>query len=256
MQCPNSRIIHKLLNPPQNVPNIEELVLFGAILREKIWQARNMKVFEGVEPCFESIKSMLARTMSEHSSTISLPRLQQKPRRSVSWVRQEEGAIKFNVDAAMGLVYSVVAVVVRDWRGTLLFAGSKKLNTSLPLQAEAEALKWAVALAAALSCNDAVFERDSQGCIQAICCNRLEIHWRVKNVLEEIIKLAKSIPNSSFCWSPRDANRAAHSLAKLCLRSKVIGYFDLWNCPPYFVNVIREEAVSVVIVWFSLLLLE
>ena len=78
------QFISLLLNPPQNVSNIEELVLFGAILSEKIWQARNMKVFEGVEPCFESIKSMLARTMSEHSSTISLPRVQQKPRRSIS----------------------------------------------------------------------------------------------------------------------------------------------------------------------------
>ena len=105
-----------------------------------------------------------------------------------------------------------------------------------------------LALPPLLSCNDVVFERDSQGCIQAICCNGLDIHWRVKNVLEETIKLAESIPNSSFCWSPSDANRVAHSLAKLCLRSKVIGYFDLCNCPPYFVNVIREEAGSVVIV--------
>ena len=102
------------MNHPHNVSNKEELALFGVILCEKFWQVTNKKFFKGVEPCFESIKSMLARTMWEHSSTISLPRLQQKPRRSISWVMLEVGAIKFNVDAAVGLVYFVVAVVVRD----------------------------------------------------------------------------------------------------------------------------------------------
>ena len=107
------------MNHPHNLSNKEELALFGVILCEKIWQVRNRKVFEGVEPCFESIKSMLSRTMSEHSSTISLPRLQQKPRRSVSLVILEAWAIKFNVDAAVELVYFVVVVVVKDWSGTL-----------------------------------------------------------------------------------------------------------------------------------------
>ena len=62
--------------------------------------------------------------------------------------------------------------------------------------------------------------------------------------------MAKSIPSSSFCWSPRDVNRAAHSSAKWCLRSKVTSYFDLYHCPPCFVNVIKEEAGSVVVVLF------
>ena len=107
---------------------------------------------------FESIKSMLASTMSEHSSTISLPRLQQRPRRSISWVRPEAGAIKFNVNAAVGLVYAAVAMVVSDQRGTLLFVCSKKVITSNPLHTEAEALKWAASLAAALSCyRDALY---------------------------------------------------------------------------------------------------
>lgn len=69
------QFISLLLNRPQNVSNKEELALFGAILFLKFWQARIRKVFERVEPCFESTNSMLARTMSEHSSKISLPRL-------------------------------------------------------------------------------------------------------------------------------------------------------------------------------------
>lgn len=38
---------------------------------------------------------------------------------SISWVRPEAGAIEFNLDVAVELVYYVVAVIVRDWRGTL-----------------------------------------------------------------------------------------------------------------------------------------
>lgn len=181
---------------------------------------------------------MLARTMSEHSSTISPPRLQQQPRRSISQVRPEAGAIKFNVNAAVGLVYAAVAMVVRNQRGTLLFVCSKKVYTSIPFHTEAEALKWAVSLAAALSCNEVVFEQESQGCIQAIRCNRSKMFKR------RPLKLAESIPNPSFCWSPRDGNRTVHSLAKWCLRSKATGY--LIFVIALLVNLIIKEASSVV----------
>lgn len=83
---------------------IKELVLFGAIQCENFGKLGTRKFLREWSCVFKSIKSMLASTMSEHSSTISLPRLQQRPRRSISWVRPEAGAIEFNVNAAVGLV--------------------------------------------------------------------------------------------------------------------------------------------------------
>ena len=38
--------------------------------------------------------------------------------------------------------FSVISSVVRDWREELVFACSKKVNTTLSFQAKAEAIKW------------------------------------------------------------------------------------------------------------------
>ena len=95
-----------------------------------------------------------------------------------------------------------------------------------------------MSLAAALSCNEVVFEQESQGCIQAIRCNRSKMFKR------RPLKLAESIPNPSFSWSPRDGNRTVHSLAKWCLRSKATGY--LIFVIALLVNLIIKEASSVV----------
>ena len=68
----------------------------------------------------------------------------------------------------MGLRFSVIAVVARDWRGELVLAYSKKVNTTLPLQAEAEALKWVLSIAPYLDFEAMCVESDSQ-----ICANLL-----------------------------------------------------------------------------------
>ena len=62
----------------------------------------------------------------------------------------------------MGPRYSTIAVVVRDWRGELEFAGSMKVNTTLPLQVEAIAIRWAISLAPAIGGESVLVESDSQ----------------------------------------------------------------------------------------------
>ena len=58
-----------------------------------------------------------------------------------AWSPTRRFSIKINVDAAIGLKFFNVAAVERDWRGRLVFACSQKVNTTFPLQAEAEAVK-------------------------------------------------------------------------------------------------------------------
>ncbi len=52
------------------------------------------------------------------------------------WQRPNMGVIKVNSDAAVGKNWLSVAVVARDWRGEVVFAYSKKINTTIPFQAE------------------------------------------------------------------------------------------------------------------------
>ena len=63
-------------------------------------------------------------------------------------------SIKINVDAVVGSRYSSIAFVTRDGRGELVFACSKRVNTIFPLQAEVEAIKWALSLVANLEFED------------------------------------------------------------------------------------------------------
>ncbi len=64
------------------------------------------------------------------------------------WLVPLPRTLKFNCDAAVGLSYSSIAVVARDWRGKVVLALSKKVNTTIPLQVEAEAILWATSIAA------------------------------------------------------------------------------------------------------------
>lgn len=73
--------------------------------------------------------------------------------------------IKINVDAAVGPRFSAIAAVVRDKRGELVFAGSIKVNTTLPLQAEAEVIRWAISLAPALVGESVIMKSDSQSVV-------------------------------------------------------------------------------------------
>ena len=69
--------------------------------------------------------------------------------------------MKFNCDAAIGVLCSSIAVVVRDWRGTVVLALSKKVNTIIPPQAEAAAIGWATFIASSMGLEKAIFESDS-----------------------------------------------------------------------------------------------
>ena len=55
-----------------------------------------------------------------------------------------QGMLKFNCDAAIGLHFSSIVVVTRDWRGSMVLALSKKAYTTSSLQARAGPEVWVV----------------------------------------------------------------------------------------------------------------
>ena len=60
----------------------------------------------------------------------------------------------------MGLRFSSVAIVARDLRGSMVLAMSKKVYTTSPLQAEAEAIFWAAQVANSLGLEHVCLESD------------------------------------------------------------------------------------------------
>ena len=84
------------------------------------------------------------------------------------WKKPPKDSIKINVDVAfMDGNYSI-AVVARDWRGEVVFACAKRVYSNLPLQAEAEAIKWALSLAKSIEAAAMIVESDSKGCVDAL----------------------------------------------------------------------------------------
>ena len=77
-------------------------------------------------------------------------------------------SFKINVDAAVGPRFSSIAAVARDRRGELVFAGSRKVNTTLPLLVEAEAIKWALSFVPAMGNDCIIVESDCQYCVHIL----------------------------------------------------------------------------------------
>uniref|UniRef100_A0A2N9F3J3 RNase H type-1 domain-containing protein n=1 Tax=Fagus sylvatica TaxID=28930 RepID=A0A2N9F3J3_FAGSY len=89
-------------------------------------------------------------------------------RRVVKWSLPNQGSLKINCHVAVGRSCAFIAVVVRNWRGSMVFALSKKVNTNVLVQAEAEAILWALYIASSIGHFHFVIESDSKLCIDAI----------------------------------------------------------------------------------------
>ena len=83
----------------------------------------------------------------------------------------------------MGPNHVAIAVVARNWRGSLVFSLSKKVYTNVPVQAEAEALRWSVYLAMDKFFSNIVFESNSQICIRAISQVDTSPPWRIQGLI-------------------------------------------------------------------------
>ena len=161
--------IHDLINFLFSPPFAEELtkcqrkdfLLFGAILYDVIWKQRNLSLLEGVA---ELLSSRISKLFLEHKSARLFVSSQAVLALSHQWTPPPISSIKINVDVTVGPHCSSIAPITRDWRGRLVFACSKRVNTILLLQVEAEAIKWALTLAANLEFKAIIIESDSQVC--------------------------------------------------------------------------------------------
>ena len=157
-----------------------------------------------------------------------------------AWSKPDRDTIKINVDVACNIESSSIAAVDRDWRGEMVFAYSKRVNTTLPLQAEAEAIIWALNL----DVDSISIESDSKSCIDALRCPNQDVPWRIKTICSDVLALKLNFTNCRFSWVAREANVVAHVLAKWSLSNNYFGSFDVGLGPPCFVSVIRAEALS------------
>jgi ribonuclease HI len=161
------------------------------------------------------------------------------------WIHPIPEYIKFNTDAAVGLSSSSIAVVARNWRGEVVLALSKRVNTTIPLQAEAEALLWADHIAAELGAEEVIFESDSKVCIDELNIVNVLNHWRIRNRLHTFLLISNNHPLWSCNWAPRVANGVAHFLARWSLQNRFWGTFVFELSPPSFSAAVLKDSIHV-----------
>ena len=155
---------------------------------------------------------------------------------SFRWERPKVVVIKINYDAAVGRHFSSIATIARDWRGNMFFALSRKVNTIIPLQAEAEAILWAGQLAVLHGFPTVVIESNCKECVQT--GNRVDLcPWQIQSLVLEFLDAMGSLHCWSLHWVRRDANRASHALAQWSLHSSSCGPLNFCNAPQAFVSI-------------------
>ena len=164
-------------------------------------------------------------------------------RNNARWCCPNQGMLKLNCDAAVGDLSSCIAVVARDWRGMLVFAISKKVNTNIPIQAEANAILLAAHIALNFTFCNCIIDSDCKVCIDAIRAGGKEIPWRLVNFVNSVKNVFRDSDHVFFNWVHREANQVAHVLANWSLSQSFFGSFDMGFGPPSFVDVILDEAV-------------
>ena len=105
---------------------------------------RNQAIFEGLETNPLELYQKVDKSIVEHRKSIANQSGPQLSKPIQRWKKPPRDSIKINVDATFNDGCSSIAVVARDWRGELVFACTKRVYTNLPLQVEAEAIKWAL----------------------------------------------------------------------------------------------------------------
>ena len=105
-----------------------------------VWKLRNQLQFEGVSPNLDGILLKISISVAEFRKVLDIPMGSTSNRIQLAWSKLDRDTIKINVDAACNIESSSIAAIARDWRGEVVFACSKRVNITLPLQTKAEAI--------------------------------------------------------------------------------------------------------------------
>lgn len=138
-------------------------------------------------------------------------------RSSHKWKPPDEGCFKLNVDAAikLGTYTFTIGLVLRDHRGHFVAGKTMCIRmVSTVLEAEALALQEGIVWLFSMTHQKVCIESDSLLCVQTIK-NAHEIHLKVGHILDYCRVALLSRPGFSVMFVKRQANKAAHLMARL-----------------------------------------
>ena len=171
---------------------------------DTIWKWRNRAVHDGMIPNQDEMKGRLFMIHYGISNPQEHPLQDNRSHKVIKWSKPDLNCYKINCDVAVFENYAMISAMARDWRGFLVFAQAIRVNTNSPVQAEAEALRWAIRLAISHNLHNVIMEGNNKTCIQVLKGTTLSSPWKVDVLLRDTKELAMQIENLFFNWVPRD----------------------------------------------------
>jgi ribonuclease HI len=232
----------RLVEDMNDILSKEDLGLF-AVTAKGIWKRRNMCVHGGV---FIHPNSIVMAAQDYHSQflkanvntkTQEVDQIEEEGRK---WSKPPDGIFKVNWDAALAMDKSGigVGVIIRDGNGLVTAALSRTVNARMdPTTAEATAALHAVELCRDVGVQNLILEGDSLAVVKAIE-SRAQINHYYGQIIEDIRVVLSSRRSWSVRHTKREANGAAHGLAKEATRcfSDKIWLEDTPSCISHIVN--------------------
>ncbi|WOL07924.1 hypothetical protein Cni_G16674 [Canna indica] len=128
---------------------------------------------------------------------------------------------------------------MRDCNGNLIFATALLLYDRSVLENEALAIKLAVDLAAMQHHSHVIIESDSKLLVD-MCCKRIGINWRVRNIINNILLIADKFEELSITFIKREANAAVDWLANQARRmERNLTWGRDW--PPDLIRIVKKD---------------
>ena len=163
-----------VLNPPLAPSQHHDqwaISLNIALTLEEIWRIKNAALFNKSMPDIQQSISLIHHRLKEASLVLdvcspSVPNPLPSP--LLSWSPPPPSWIKINTDAALSSSKVSLAVLARDHNGVPINAWARISKNLSPIQAEAEALLWAVKLAKSESWYHIIFEGDAKGVFDSL----------------------------------------------------------------------------------------
>jgi ribonuclease HI len=155
--------------------------------------------------------------------------------RDGKWQKPDPRVLKLNTDASFyaDSCAGSAGAIIRDYEGSFVAASCRPLSyVASATMAEAIAMKEGLELAQNLGCNRLIAESDSTETIEA--CSGESTWWNESTAIyADCIDISSATANVSFSFCPREANQAAHEIAKF-------GYIHNQSCnwvdePPSFI---------------------
>jgi ribonuclease HI len=194
---------------------LKETIAVGAWY---LWWIRRQRTHDEPVPPMHHCK-MSILTITANAAKIRKNSTHTAPR----WSRLGHRQVKVNVDGSFHIDSHTGAIgaILRGHEGRFIAASTTYIpNLASATAAEAMAIREGLALAVRLGCNNVQAESDSMETIEA--CTGAEAWWGESlAVFADCVDLMTLIGEVQFLYCPREANGAAHELARACFNDKI-----------------------------------